>query len=216
VNPSGIKNLPEAIIKLVNNIIMINIVIFGPPGSGKGTQAVKLVEKYGLLHLSTGELFRHEIGNKTPLGIAAKTYMDKGCLVPDEVTIEMLKNKVSQNLNVKGIIFDGFPRTITQAEALDEFLNSIGNPVSALIAIEVSDDEIIKRILHRGKDSGRSDDNDVSIIKNRIEVYNRETAPVFDFYDKAQKAHYILGNGQIEEIFKRICNVVDTLSQPVF
>lgn len=195
---------------------MINLILFGPPGSGKGTQAAKLVDKYGFLHVSTGDLFRYEIGHKTPLGLKASSYIDKGRLVPDEVTVEMLKNKVSQNLDAQGIIFDGFPRTLGQAAALDEFLEDEGYPISALIALEVSDEEIIKRILGRGKDSGRSDDNDVSIIKNRIEVYNSETAPVFDYYDKVKKAYYIAGNGVIEDIFKRICNVVDTLHQTVF
>ncbi len=194
---------------------MINLIIFGPPGSGKGTQAAKLVEKYGFLHVSTGDLFRSEIGNQTPLGLKAKSYMDKGSLVPDEVTIEMLQNKVKQNPDVRGIIFDGFPRTIAQAEALDELMNKLGHPVSALIALEVTDDEIIKRILGRGKDSGRSDDNDVSIIRKRIDVYNSSTAPVFDYYDKAKKAHYIAGNGVIEDIFNRICYVIDSLHEPV-
>jgi adenylate kinase len=194
---------------------MINIILFGPPGSGKGTQAAKLADKYGFLHISTGELFRSEIGNKTPLGIQAKSFMDKGSLVPDEITVGMLQNKVLQNLDAKGIIFDGFPRTIAQAEALDVFLISINKPLAGLIALEVSDEEIIKRILGRGKDSGRSDDNDVSIIRNRIEVYNKETAPVFDYYDKAKKAHYIAGNGVIDDIFKRICQVVETLPEPV-
>lgn len=189
---------------------MINLIIFGPPGSGKGTQAAKLVEKYGFLHISTGELFRSEIGNKTPLGLKAKSFMDKGCLVPDEVTVEMLEKKVLQNQEVKGIIFDGFPRTIHQAEALDQFLTKLGKPVSALLAITVDDEEIIKRILNRGKDSGRSDDNDVKIIRNRIEVYDQETAPVFNHYAEADKAHTIIGNGVIEDIFQRLCKVIDS------
>lgn len=188
---------------------MINLILFGPPGSGKGTQAIKLVEKYKLLHISTGDLFRYEMGNDTPLGQKAKEYMSKGELVPDEVTIGMLANKVIANPDVEGYIFDGFPRNIKQAEALDRILGEMGNEVSGLVALAVDDEEIVSRILNRGKSSGRSDDNDESIIRNRIEVYKSETRPVFDYYDKSNKAFDINGIGSIEEIFGRLVNQID-------
>ena len=187
---------------------MINLILFGPPGSGKGTQAEKLVEKFNLLHISTGDLFRYEIGNKTELGLRAKSYIDKGDLVPDEVTIGMLKNKVNANPDVKGYIFDGFPRNIQQSEALDAFLAEKGNEVSALIALDVDEEELVKRLLNRGKTSGRKDDSDEKIIRNRIEVYHKETSPVFSFYANTEKSVHISGVGSIEEIFNRLCFVV--------
>ena len=190
---------------------MLNIILFGPPGSGKGTQATRLVEKYNLLHISTGDLFRYEIGNSTELGLLAKSYMSKGDLVPDEVTIGMLKNKVDANPDVKGYIFDGYPRNILQSEALDEILDSKGETVSVLLQLEVDDDEIVKRILNRGKTSGRSDDNDESIIRNRIAIYEEETAPVFDYYDKASKSKRINGLGSLEEIFDRLSSAIDAV-----
>ncbi|MEM9888399.1 MAG: adenylate kinase [Bacteroidota bacterium] len=183
---------------------MKNIILFGPPGSGKGTQAAKLVERFGLLHISTGDLFRYEMGNDTPLGLAAKDYIKKGELVPDEVTIGMLKNKVNAEPNVKGIIFDGFPRNIQQAEALDEFLAEKGAEVAAVIALEVDEEEIVKRILERGKTSGRSDDNDEAIIRNRIAIYGAETKPVFDFYAEKGKGIRVKGMGTIDEIAMRL------------
>ena len=191
---------------------MINLILFGPPGSGKGTQAEQLVEKYNLLHISTGDLFRYEMGNDTELGLKAKSYISKGELVPDSVTIGMLKNKVDANLNVPGYIFDGFPRNIIQSEALDEILKEKEESVSVLLSLDVGDEEIIKRILNRGKTSGRSDDNDESIIRNRIEVYKSETSPVFDFYAKSNKSKMINGIGTIEEIFDRLCAEVDGMS----
>lgn len=190
---------------------MINLILFGPPGSGKGTQAVQLAEKYDILHISTGDLFRYEMGNNTPLGQKAKSYMDKGELVPDEVTVGMLRNKVEANPEAKGFIFDGFPRTVAQARALDAMLEEEGQEVSALIALEVDDEEIVARILNRGKSSGRGDDNDESIIRNRIAVYNRETAPVFDYYAQTGKTKRIDGIGSIDEIFGRLCAAVDAL-----
>ncbi len=190
---------------------MINLILFGPPGSGKGTQAEKLVEKYNLLHISTGDLFRYEMGNDTALGLKAKEYISKGELVPDSVTIGMLKNKVDANPDVPGYIFDGFPRNINQSEALDEILKEKGEEVSVLLSLDVDDEEIIKRILNRGKTSGRSDDNDESIIRNRIEVYKSETTPVFDFYAKSNKSKLINGIGSIEEIFGRLCKEIDGL-----
>ena len=190
---------------------MINLVLFGPPGSGKGTQAAKLVEKYNLLHISTGDLFRYEMGNNTPLGQEAKSYIEKGELVPDEVTIGMLRNKVDANPDVEGYIFDGFPRTVPQAEALDRLLETKEQTVSKLVMLDVQDDELVSRLLNRGKTSGRADDNDESIIRNRIEVYKSETSPVFDFYNAQGKAAKIDGIGSIEEIFGRICAEIDHL-----
>lgn len=190
---------------------MINLILFGPPGSGKGTQAAKLVEQYKLVHISTGDLFRYEMGNDTPLGKLAKSYIEKGELVPDSVTIGMLKNKVDANPDAKGFIFDGFPRTVAQAEALDKLLDDMGTSVSGLIALDVSDDEITQRILLRGKTSGRSDDNDKTIIRNRIDVYKSETTPVFDYYAKEGKSMKVDGMGSIEEIFDRLRKAIDTL-----
>ncbi|MEM6966953.1 MAG: adenylate kinase [Bacteroidota bacterium] len=187
---------------------MLNLILFGPPGSGKGTQASKLVEKYNLLHISTGDLFRFNIKNETALGVEAKSYMDKGELVPDSVTINMLKAKVNENPEAAGFIFDGFPRTIAQAEALDEFLAEKSWSISGLLSLDVPDEELVKRLLARGKDSGRSDDQDESIIRNRIEEYNNKTAPVFDFYKKQNKADKVLGVGSIENIFERLCSMI--------
>ncbi len=191
---------------------MINLILFGPPGSGKGTQANLLVEKYDLLHISTGDLFRYEIGNNTELGIRAKSYMEKGQLVPDEVTIGMLRNKVEANPGVKGYIFDGFPRTVPQAQALDNLLDEKGQEVSSLLSLEVPDEEITKRILLRGKTSGRPDDNDEAIIRKRIDVYKKETSPVFDYYEQSGKSKKVDGLGSIEEIFGRLCQPIDQLS----
>lgn len=188
---------------------MLNLILFGPPGSGKGTQAEKLIDKYGILHISTGDLFRYEMGNNTPLGLKAKEYMAKGELVPDEVTIGMLKNKVEANPDVSGIIFDGFPRTIPQAEALDAFLAQKNTEVTALVALDVPDEELVTRLLKRGKTSGRTDDNDESIIRNRIAVYKTETAQVFDHYNKKGKSKLIPGVGTIDEIFGRLTAAID-------
>lgn len=190
---------------------MINLILFGPPGSGKGTQAAKLVEKYELLHISTGDLFRYEMGNDTPLGQKAKAYIAKGELVPDSVTIGMLKNKVDANPDVKGYIFDGFPRNIKQAEALDQILQEKGESVTGLVALSVDDEEIVKRILNRGKTSGRTDDNDESIIRNRIGVYTSETSPVFAYYEAKDKSHNVEGLGTIDEIFDRLCGVIESM-----
>lgn len=190
---------------------MINLILFGPPGSGKGTQAAKLVEKYDLLHISTGDLFRYEMGNDTPLGKEAKRYIEKGELVPDEVTVGMLRNKVEANPDVPGYIFDGFPRTIAQSEALDRLMAEMGNGISALLMLDVPDEEIIKRILERGKTSGRADDMNEEIIQNRIDVYKNETSPVFEYYHEQDKAEKIDGVGSIEEIFDRLCASVDAV-----
>ncbi len=191
---------------------MINLILFGPPGSGKGTQAAKLVDQYDLLHISTGDLFRYEIGNETPLGLQAKSYMSRGELVPDEVTIGMLRNKVEANPDVQGYIFDGFPRTIPQAAALDALLAEKGQAVTGLIALSVDDEEIVKRLLERGKTSGRADDSKEEVIRNRIEIYKNETSPVFDFYAKKGKSQTVHGIGSIDEIFGRLCEAIDDLN----
>lgn len=190
----------------------LNLILFGPPGSGKGTQAKSIVEKYNLLHISTGDLFRYEIGNNTPLGLEAKSYMNKGELVPDTVTIGMLKNKVESNLDSAGYIFDGFPRTIPQAEALNVYLDEKGFGLPNLVALNVDDEELVKRLLERGKTSGRKDDADESIIRNRIKVYKNETSPVYNFYDKLDKSTTVEGVGSIEEILSRLTNVIDTFA----
>jgi adenylate kinase len=188
---------------------MINLILFGPPGSGKGTQAAHLVEKYRLLHISTGDLFRYEIGNDTPLGLEAKSYMVKGELVPDSVTIGMLRNKVEANPDVPGFIFDGFPRTVAQAEALDVLLQERGTTVSKLILLNVDDDEIVKRLLERGLTSGRADDRNEATIRKRIEIFRNETSPVFDYYAEQEKSVKVAGVGSIDVIFERLCAEID-------
>ncbi len=190
---------------------MVNLILFGPPGSGKGTQAAKLVEKYNFLHISTGDLFRYEIGNDTPLGLEAKSYMDKGQLVPDSVTIGMLRNKVEANPDVEGYIFDGFPRTIPQCEALNTLLAESGNEISELLMLDVPDEEIVARLLNRGKTSGRADDLNEEVIRKRIAVYEEQTSPVFDFYKKMDRSKKINGLGGIDEIFERLSKEVDLL-----
>lgn len=188
---------------------MKNLILFGPPGSGKGTQAAKLVEKYGLLHISTGDLFRSEMSQDTPLGIAAKNYIAKGQLVPDEVTIGMLRNRVISNPNVPGYIFDGFPRNIAQCEALDELLTELNQGIHRLLMLEVADQEIVTRILSRGQSSGRTDDNDPGIIQHRIDVYKSETMPVFGYYAEKGKAFKMDGVGTIQHIFEALCRSFD-------
>ncbi len=189
---------------------MINLILFGPPGSGKGTQAARLVEKYQLVHISTGDLFRYEMGNDTPLGMKAREYMAKGELVPDSITIGMLRNKVEAHPDARGFIFDGFPRTIPQAEALDALLAELGTEVSGLIALHVDDEEIVYRIRLRGTTSGRPDDSDERIIRNRIGVYKNETTPVFDYYQKQDKSHTINGIGTMGDIFDRLTGIIET------
>ncbi|HAI57741.1 MAG: adenylate kinase [Saprospiraceae bacterium] len=188
---------------------MMNIILFGPPGSGKGTQANSIAKKYNLLHISTGDLFRYEIGNSTELGQLAKSYINKGELVPDDVTIGMLKNKVDAYPDVAGYIFDGFPRNVYQSEELDRFLDKKGQTVNALLQLDVDDEEIVKRILNRGKTSGREDDNDEMIIRNRISIFNDETSPVYNYYDKSGKSTSINGIGSLEEIFSRLSVAID-------
>ncbi len=190
---------------------MINLILFGPPGSGKGTQAAYLEDHYHLTHISTGDLFRYEMSHNTPLGQEAKAFMAEGRLVPDAVTIGMLRNKVESVGESKGFIFDGFPRTVAQAHALDALLEEMGHPISGLISLEVDDKEIVQRILLRGQTSGRPDDNDESIIRNRIDVYKSETTPVAAYYEAVGKTHHIKGTGSIDEIFHRLTDVIDML-----
>lgn len=190
---------------------MLNLVLFGPPGCGKGTQSTKLIAKYNLIHLSTGDLLRSEIANGTALGLEAKKLMDQGLLVPDEVVIGMINSKLETNKDAKGFIFDGFPRTITQAEALDQLLAHKNTSIKAMLALEVERDELVRRILHRGQDSGRTDDTDPEIISKRIDEYNKKTAPLIDYYQKQNKYYRIIGKGTIEEIFEKLCAVIDSL-----
>lgn len=190
---------------------MINLVLFGKPGAGKGTQAAFLKEQYQLIHISTGDVFRYNIKNGTELGKLAKSYMDQGDLVPDEVTINMLANEVNNNSDAKGFIFDGFPRTIAQAEALDDLLSSKDMSINATLALEAADDILVARLLKRGLESGRTDDQDEEKIRNRFNEYNEKTAPLLDFYKKQNKLHSVNGIGTIEEITDRLKAVVDTL-----
>ncbi len=192
---------------------MLNIILFGPPGSGKGTQAEKIKNKYNLNHISTGDLFRHELRNDTQLGRKVKSYLDLGQLVPDEITIEMLVNKIRSFDSSNGFLLDGFPRNILQAEALDKVLNEMNTEVSMLIALEVSEEEIVKRILNRGKTSGRSDDNDESIIRDRYNVYKDLTRPVYNYYSRKNKSKSINGVGGIEEIFCKISCEIEKLKE---
>lgn len=187
---------------------MLNIVLFGPPGAGKGTQSTKLIEKYGLVHISTGDLFRKHLGEGTELGKLAKSYMNAGNLVPDQVVIDMVDDKLKEH-EAAGIIFDGFPRTVAQAEALDALMNSKGTPISGMIALEVPDEELKTRLLERGKTSGRADDQDEEKIKHRIKVYKSETLPVADFYEKQGKFQAVHGVGAIDEIFEKITEAIN-------
>jgi adenylate kinase len=190
---------------------MTNIVLFGPPGAGKGTQAEFLKEKYNLVHISTGDVFRYNIKNETELGTMAKSYMDKGDLVPDNVTIEMLKAEVDKNPDANGFIFDGFPRTESQAIALDNFLLEKGNTINGMVALEVPEDLLVSRILNRGKTSGRPDDQDEFKIRHRFNEYETKTVVLKDYYEDQNKYYGINGVGSIEEITTRLCNVLDKL-----
>ncbi len=182
---------------------MLNIVLFGPPGSGKGTQSEKLIAAHKLVHLSTGDLLRSEIAGKSDLGIKAKAIMDKGELVSDDIVIGMIRNKINANLDSKGFIFDGFPRTVAQAGALDKVLAEAGKAISLMVTLEVPDEEVIQRLIKRGEQTGRADDN-MKTIENRLNVYLCQTAPVIDFYQKQGKYHPVNGLGTIDEIFGRI------------
>jgi adenylate kinase len=191
---------------------MLNLVLFGPPGAGKGTQSQKLIEKHGLIHLSTGDLLRGEISQGTELGLEAKKLMDEGMLVPDEVVIGMISNKLDANKDAEGFIFDGFPRTVAQAEALDNLLESKGSSISGMIALEVNDDELERRLLERGKESGRPDDANPEVIRKRIKEYNDKTAPVAGFYKNQDKFKSINGIGSIDQIYDAIDAVIETYS----
>ncbi len=185
---------------------MLNLVLFGPPGAGKGTQSENLINKYGLVHLSTGDILRTEIARGTDLGNKAKAIMDRGELVSDDIVIGMIEGKLDSNPNAKGFIFDGFPRTANQAIALDDLLQKKGTGISAMIALEVNDEELVARLLNRGRDSGRSDDRDESIIRRRIQEYNTKTLPLKNYYNELGKFHSIEGIGKVDEIFKSIVN----------
>jgi adenylate kinase len=190
---------------------MINIVLFGKPGAGKGTQAEFLKTKYNLIHLSTGDIFRSNIKGDTELGKLAKTYMDKGELVPDAVTIKMLESECNKNPNSSGFLFDGFPRTISQAKALDVFLTSKDDKITATVALEADDEILVKRLLERGKTSGRPDDQDEEKIRNRYQEYNEKTAPLMDYYKGQNKFHSVNGIGSINEITERLSIVIDSI-----
>jgi adenylate kinase len=194
---------------------MVNLILFGPPGSGKGTQSANIIEKYGLIHLSTGDLLRSEIADKTPLGLEAQKVMDQGNLVPDEVVIGMISSKLDHNPEASGFIFDGFPRTTAQAEALDKLLALKKTGISVVLSLEVPEEELIQRLLERGLTSGRSDDANESIVKNRIVEYHNKTAPVADHYAKYGKLKKVKGNGTIEEVFELLSKEIDALTERV-
>jgi adenylate kinase len=189
---------------------MFNLILFGPPGSGKGTQSEKIVEKFGLVHLSTGNLLRQEINDKTPLGLEARNFMDKGQLVPDEVVIGMIDSCLEKHKEAKGFLFDGFPRTVAQAEALDKLLSLKKTGICKVIALEVTEEELVKRLLKRGETSGRSDDTNEEIIRNRYNVYKRETEPVADYYERQGKLEKIKGEGSVSDIFNTVANCIQT------
>jgi adenylate kinase len=188
---------------------MFNLILFGPPGSGKGTQSERLIEKYGLIHLSTGNLLREEIVRQTPLGMEAKRYMDQGQLVPDEVVIGMIGSALEANPQAKGFLFDGFPRTVAQAKALDELLKEKNTEINAVLALTVSEQELIERLLNRGKTSGRSDDTNENIIRARIGEYESKTAAVAKYYEDFDKVIRVLGEGSIDDIFELLCKEID-------
>ncbi len=192
---------------------MFNVILFGPPGSGKGTQSDKLVEKYGLVHLSTGNLLRQEIADKTPLGLEAQNFMDKGRLVPDSVVIGMVDSFFDKHKAAKGFLFDGFPRTVAQATALDELVVKKNTEIDTVLALEVTEDELVRRLLHRGKTSGRSDDNNEEVIRKRFSVYMEETSPVANYYNAKEKFFTIKGEGDLDNIFRLLCTEVDLRMQ---
>lgn len=188
---------------------MFNLILFGPPGSGKGTQSEKLIARYGLKHLSTGDLLRNEICRQTTLGKEAQNFMDKGQLVPDEVVIGMISSALDENPEAKGFLFDGFPRTPAQAAALDNLLELKEAPIAAMLALDVSEEELVKRLLKRGETSGRSDDNNENVIRARIVEYRNKTAVVADYYKKFDKVVMVKGEGTIDEIFERLSKEID-------
>lgn len=188
---------------------MNNIVLFGPPGAGKGTQSENIIEKFGLKHISTGDLFRKHLGEGTALGKKAQSFMDNGKLVPDEVVIGMVEDFLNENTNAKGFIFDGFPRTVAQAEALDELLKKHNTQINCMVMLDVPEKELIKRLLERGKTSGRTDDQNEEKINTRIQEYLNKTLPVAAFYEKQNKMAKINGVGSIQEIFESISTEID-------
>ncbi len=188
---------------------MFNLILFGPPGSGKGTQSEKLVDRYKLIHLSTGHLLRQEIVDQTPLGLEAKSFIDKGQLVPDEVVIGMVDSYFDHHRDARGFLFDGFPRTVAQAKALDKLLELKKTGIAAVLALEVGEEELVKRLLNRGKTSGRSDDTDEGVISKRFSVYMKETTPVAEHYRKTKRFQSVKGEGTVDEIFDRICTAID-------
>jgi len=188
---------------------MINLVLFGPPGAGKGTQSKKLIDRYGLVHISTGDLFRKHLSEGSPLGQLAQKYMDKGELVPDQVVIDMVADKIRAHQGAKGFIFDGFPRTVSQAEALDQMLKKFNTSVSVMLALQVPEEELKKRLKKRAELEGRVDDQDEAKINNRIRVYLEETLPVASYYEKQGKLRKINGLGEIDEIFAKICEAIE-------
>ena len=188
---------------------MFNIILFGPPGSGKGTQSEKIIAAYGLKHLSTGDLLRTEIANQTPLGVEAKNFMDKGQLVPDEVVIGMISTALENNPDVQGFLFDGFPRTEAQSEALDKLLKLKQTEINAVLALKVSELELVHRLLNRGLTSGRTDDDNEGVIKARIAEYHKKTSAVADYYSKFDKVVFVPGEGTVDEIFENLCAEID-------
>ena len=188
---------------------MLNIVLFGPPGAGKGTQSEKLIDKYNLAHISTGDLFRKNLKEGTEMGKLAQKYMDEGNLVPDEVVIGMVDERIKEQDESNGYLFDGFPRTVEQARALDVLMNKNETPISAMISLDVPEEELITRLLNRGKTSGRPDDQNLDKIKTRIQVYQQETLPVASYYKEQEKYNTVVGVGAIDEIFENICIAVD-------
>jgi len=191
--------------------MMLNIVLFGAPGAGKGTQAVMLAEKYSLVHLSTGDILRKELATGTDLGKQAKQFMDKGEFVPDEVVIGMIRSQIEQHPDAKGFIFDGFPRTTAQAEALDKMLEKSAMQITSMIALDVETEELVKRLKKRGESSGRADDQSLEVIYNRIDVYHQKTKPVIGYYHAQNKYNPIDGTGEIAEIFERLCSFMEEL-----
>ncbi len=186
---------------------MLNLIIFGPPGSGKGTQSVKIAEKYDLAHISTGDIFRSEIKNKTPLGLRVQSIIEKGELVPDELLIEILENALDKKAGKAGYIFDGFPRTLQQAKDLDNLMKKRADKVTLVIALEVNRDEVVKRLLNRAKLEGRKDDTE-EVILNRMNVYQSQTTPLIEYYEKQDKFQQVFGLGSIDEIFDSICRAI--------
>jgi adenylate kinase len=188
---------------------MFNLILFGPPGSGKGTQSEKLIEKYGLIHLSTGDLLRSEIAHKTPLGIEASHFMDKGQLVPDEVVIGMIDSSLEHHKEATGFLFDGFPRTVAQAEALDKLLRLKKADIALVLLLDVNEEELIQRLLSRAEKSSRTDDKDENVLRHRQEIYKKETLPVGNYYQKMKKLVHVDGTGEIDQVFERLCSAID-------